>query len=153
MTTKKPPTIISAGVGYAHRVSSVRKPVLAAERTRAVHEAIEAGRRAGEPLDSREMQKRVHDAAVDPNPVDRLLETGAKIHRRQNKGGRSRNANDGRNRKMAAEFLQRYGHTGLSATALKADIGKAHGLGRRASITAIDRGLKILCSLAAKVHD
>jgi hypothetical protein len=75
----------------------------------------------------------------------RLLATGAKMHHRENKGGRNPDA--ARNREMALKFKRRMRSriSNISASAIKAEMGEAYGLGRRASIDAIDRGLKDLC--------
>jgi hypothetical protein len=87
-----------------------------------------------------------------------LMLTGAKIHRRPDKGGHRLDTNRQRNVEMAREFrkrlheAQRRGSL-ASATALKQAVGKDFGLRRRAAITAVDAGLKILCGLEAKPHD
>jgi hypothetical protein len=47
-----------------------------------------------------------------------------------------------RDRQMAQEFLKRLPQSKMSKTALKVDIGRKHGLRRRAAIDAVDRGLK-----------
>lgn len=66
-----------------------------------------------------------------------FIENGAK-------GGRPPNTTAARDVEMAKEFTRRSEGGHKSPTALKADIGKLHGLSRSAAVAAIDRGLKIL---------
>ena len=75
----------------------------------------------------------------------RFSEIAADKHRR-NLGETKRLHADyiaNRDRQMAEEYLQKEGSSNLSRSALKAEIGKSHGLrSRSASIAAVNRGLK-----------
>jgi hypothetical protein len=61
-------------------------------------------------------------------------------------GGRKRNATASRDVRLAKEYQARLSRSGLSPTALQAEIGKKHKppLKRSAAVAAISRGLKIL---------
>jgi hypothetical protein len=57
-----------------------------------------------------------------------------------------------RNVSMAEKFRQQVGRAGKSPFALKVAIGKAAGLKPRQSVSAVDAGLKILCSNRGKLQ-
>jgi hypothetical protein len=79
---------------------------------------------------------------------EREIVTGLSTIRGAKAGGKARSMPD-RDREMAHEYLRRRADEKcrMSDTALKVDIGeKMHRLGRRASIDAVDRGLKIICA-------
>jgi hypothetical protein len=151
--TKRPPTIIAEAAG----VSTPR--VGAAVRKRAVDEAITQMEREGVPLDSPEARDRIGRVVRGSRgEAERHLKTGTKIHWRPDKGGRRLDTNRQRNVEMAREFRKRLDEaqrrgSQASATALKQAVGKDFGLKRRAAITAINAGLKILCGLETKPHD
>lgn len=70
--------------------------------------------------------------------------TGKRVRDGGARGGPPPGRTKQRDSELAQKYLRRQKESGLSATALKAKIGKDSGLGRSASIEAIDRGLKIL---------
>ncbi|MET3521455.1 hypothetical protein [Mesorhizobium abyssinicae] len=73
--------------------------------------------------------------------------TGQKVRHESpgaDKGGRKIGKNISRDVSMAKEFQERRKSSRRSATALKEEIGRAYGLGRSASIEAINCGLKKL---------
>jgi hypothetical protein len=80
--------------------------------------------------------------------LNRLREISEEKHRHAAEKGRRQRAVEisERNKQMAEEFLQKRKNlfSYVSDSALKADIGEQRGLGRSASIEAIDRGLKSL---------
>jgi hypothetical protein len=80
--------------------------------------------------------------------LNRLRETSEEKHKQAAEKGRRQRAVEisERNKQMAEEFLQKRKNlpSHISGSALKAEIGKHHGLGRSASIEAINRGLKSL---------
>jgi hypothetical protein len=90
-------------------------------------------------------------AAIIEGEALREHATGARLRRRENKGGRP--TENARDRELAREFLRRRkaGAT-VSDSALKAAIGARSypALGRTASIDAINRGLKILSRKESK---
>jgi hypothetical protein len=156
----------------------VKKPNIAAgigcgargETARAVAEAVDAMIRSGVRLDSKKARDRVHAAVREKRrrrertkaegaaevrgEALRELATGAKQHRRQNKGGRPTAAQ--RDEEMALEFLkfarQYAGYTDTSATAAKYRIGSEYGLSPSASVAAIARGIKALSQIPPKKH-
>jgi hypothetical protein len=149
--TKKPPTTIAEAVG----VSSPR--VGAPVRRRLVEEAVNEMRHEGVPLDSPEAGERIRRVVRKSRAeAKRHVETGTKIRWRSDKGGRRPDANRDRNVAMAKEFQQRKAKMGnKSDSKLKEEVGKDErfGLSRRSAIDAVNKGLKILCSIAAKPHD
>lgn len=64
--------------------------------------------------------------------------------------GRKPGSKESRNVRMAREFLRRSSNCGMSASALKADIGKKEKLGRTQSIEAINEGLTKLSGMTVK---
>ena len=76
----------------------------------------------------------------------RLGEVSAEEHKRASEEARRQRAGfiSDRNWKMAQKFLNKKSNSYKSDSALKAEIGKLHSLGRSASIEAINRGLKAL---------
>ena len=70
--------------------------------------------------------------------------TGKKVRDGGARGGPPPGQKAERDRDLAREYLRRQKESGLSATALKEKIGRGRGLGRSASIEAINRGVKIL---------
>jgi hypothetical protein len=133
---KKPPTIIAA-VGTARNRRGPARTIVAAVGK--AGKGDKPGRyRTG-------VVGAIGGTAEQKGPwVMRLLETGAAVGRAGPKRGRKPNV--ARNIKMAREYLQRRAGTGKSDTALKVNIGKNYGLGRRASINAVNAGLKTVCS-------
>jgi hypothetical protein len=79
------------------------------------------------------------DAARGAGTRDSAAEGGKKRSRER------RAATAGRDKAMAEEYLKRIKGAGRrSDTVIREDIGKGHGLKKTASISAINRGLKIL---------
>ena len=79
------------------------------------------------------------DAARGAGTRDSAAEGGKKRSRER------KAANAGRDKAMAEEYLKRIKRAGRrSDTVIREDIGKGHGLKKTASISAINRGLKIL---------
>jgi hypothetical protein len=74
----------------------------------------------------------------------RLSEMSADKHRRTLEESKRLTADSKvkRNEQMIEEYRRKKDSSDLSASDLKAEIGKGHGLGRSASIVVIDRGLK-----------
>ena len=79
----------------------------------------------------------------------RLARIGQKCLDGALRGGRRQPIRD---RHMALESQRRRVQTFLSPSALKTDIGKSHGLKRRAAIYAVDRGLKIIRAASGELH-
>jgi hypothetical protein len=69
---------------------------------------------------------------------------GAKVRQGARRGAAARDSQrvTCRNLEMAREYLEKLQRSALSSSALKAKIGKKHGLSRSQSIAAIDRALK-----------
>ncbi len=89
-----------------------------------------------------EMERRkTHDAHLLKMMMSPHLKASAALRR----GGRPKDDEKRRRDiRMARSFLDKNPHPRFSESALKADIGRADGLGRSAAIEAINRGLKIL---------
>lgn len=133
-----PQTVKFEGLGMVLRLTQLVKHEINEGRAdRAARYAVELGHRI------RELELSDWEGAAD---------TGVKVREGAARGGRLAGGNDGRDRLLAEAFrTQKEASTGnISDSERMAVIGRAHGLGRSASIAAIKRGLKILSSEPAK---
>jgi hypothetical protein len=166
--TRPPKRKIAAGIGgphwAAHAVDKAAKAMMregvpldsreAGERVRAVVQEIKQARKQA----SERRRTRAEGAAEIRGQALRLLETGAKMHHRKNKGGQP--SQDVRDRAMAREFKRRVlvsrdctddatKATDASHMEIARQIGRGRGLHgrdlkRSTAHRAIKRGLKLL---------